>query len=353
MSINKSDLEDAAKAGIIQQEQISALLLFFSERDNKIGKARFTSVHVLFYLGGMLAIGAASVFTTIAVEAFGMSVLFFSSLIYAVLALLAASWFEKRKLGVPAGIFATLAIALTPLIIFAFQNMMGYWSGDSMDYHDYHRIIDCRWLLMEIGTLVSGIIVLWRFRYTFLVMPLALTLWYMSMDIIPAILAQNILASSFSYSWDSRLKISLIFGGLMLLFAFYVNLRTSKMKDYSYWLYIFGLLTFWGALSSMGNGELSGKFVYLFINFLLVGIGAIIGRPVFTVFGGIGIMLVLGNLSWGYFKNSFSFVLALTVLGFGLIAVGAWWTKHEAEISARLSQLLPANIRDRLTSREL
>ncbi len=346
MNISRSDLEAAAEAGLVQRDQIDLLFAFLSKGEPKSGNARFNGTHVLYYLGGMLAIGAATVFAGLAIESLGMAALLGLSVLYALVAIGAALKFEKHNLGVPAGIFATLAIALVPLVVFALQHVLGMWpEGANAHYRDYHRWIDWRWMVMELATLAVGAVMLWRFRYPFLVMPLAVTLWYLGMDIVPALVAHA------DASWALRKQITLLFGLLMLLFAFFVDLRSRHTKDYAFWLYLFGVMTFWGAMSSMGSGQLSGKFIYLAINFLMIFIGAILGRRVFAVFGGIGIMLVLGKLSWDTFKDSFSFAVVLTLLGFALIGIGVWWSKHEAAISAKLRALLPQSLRELLEAR--
>lgn len=362
MTIKREDLEAAVKAGVLNPLELEGLFAFLSARDAGPGKpshaaARFSGTHVLYYLGGMLAIGAASLFTTIAVEALGMGALLVLSLLYALAAVALAARLEKHGFGIPAGIFATLAIALVPLAVFALQHVLGYWPDDGHleHYRDYHRFIDWRWLLMELATLAGGAVLLWRFRYPFLMMPIAVTLWYMGMDIVPALILQAGEGSTGDWfggaAWELRKSISLVFGLLMLLLAFLIDLRSRRSHDYAYWLYLFGLLTFWGALSMMGSGKLGGKLVYLAINFGLVFIGAVLGRRVFAVFGGIGIALVLGDLSWNLFKDSFLFVLVLTLLGFALIGIGLWWSRHEAAVSARLRAMLPADLRDLLEAR--
>ncbi len=355
MMLKREDLQAAADAGVLNPAEIDGLLAFLTQRHAHT--PRFSGTHVLYYLGGMLAIGAASLFATLAVEAAGMGALFVLSLLYAVAALGIAAKLEKHGFGIPAGIFATLAIALVPLAVFALQHVLGFWGdgGHAQHYRDYHRYIDWRWLLMELATLAAGAVLLWRFRYPFLMMPVAVTLWYMGMDIVPALMMQaGGEAGWFSdAAWELRKKISLAFGMLMLLGAFFVDLRSRHSKDYAYWLYLFGLLTFWGALSMMGSGQLAGKLVYLAINFGLVFVGAVLGRRVFAVFGGIGIAIVLGDLSWNLFKDSFAFVLVLTLLGFALIGMGLWWSRHEAAIAARLRAVLPADLRELIEARRV
>jgi hypothetical protein len=355
MTLKRGDLVAAAAAGVLQHDQVDPLLRFLNQRASKAGAAEFSGTHVLYYLGGLLAIGAASLFTTLAVEALGMGALFGLSVLYAFFAIGAAIWFEKKGLGVPAGIFATLAIALVPLAVFALQHLLGFWADGrhAQHYRDFHRWIDWRWLIMELSTLAVGAVMLWRFRYTFLVMPIAITLWYMGMDVVPALIMQADGGDWYysAASWELRKKISLAFGLIMVLFAFFVDLRSRHSKDYAFWLYLFGLLTFWGALTSMGSGLLLGKLIYLAINLSMIFIAAILGRRVFAVFGGIGVVLILGNMSWGMFRDSFAFVTVLTLLGFALIGAGVWWSKREAEIVTKVRAVLPRDLRELLEAR--
>lgn len=357
MTVKREDLQAAADAGVLNPAEIDGLLDFLQQRRAAVPqRARFSGTHILYYLGGMLAISAASLFTTLAVEVLGMGALLALTLAYALVALKVASLLEKRGFAIPAGIFATLALALVPLAVYALQHLLGMWPearGD-MHYRDFHRIIDWRWLLMELATLAAGVALLWRFRYPFLVMPLAVTLWYMGMDVVPALVMQAGFDGTGWFggpAWELRKTISLVFGMVMLLLAFFVDLRARHSQDYAFWLYLFGLLSFWGALSMMGSGALAGKLAYLAINFGLVFIGAVLARRVFAVFGGIGIAMVLGDLSWNLFKDSFAFVLVLTLLGFALIGLGLWWSKREAVLAARMRGWLPADLRELLEAR--
>jgi hypothetical protein len=248
-SIRKSDLEAASNAGLIHSDQVDALWQFLSARaagGSAEEQPRFGFTHILYYLGGMLAIGAMSLF-----------------------------------------------------------------------------------------------------------MPLAVTLWYMSMDIVPFLVGIHGDADSWfsGAAWELRKWISVAFGLIMMLIALLVDLRSRFTKDYAFWLYLFGLLAFWGGLSSMHSGALAGKLVYLTINVALILIGAILGRRAFAVFGGLGAMLVLGDISYRFFKDSWSFPIALTLIGFAIIGIGIWWQKHEAQLSHRLRALLPRDMRELIEAR--
>src|SRR5204863_3422373 len=94
----------------------------------------------------------------------------------------------EQKLAIPAGLMAALVVAAAPLAVYGLQRTFGYWPTDA-PYRSYHTIVDWRWILMELGTLAVGAAVLWRWRLPFSVMPIAVTLWYMSMDLAPLLQA--------------------------------------------------------------------------------------------------------------------------------------------------------------------
>jgi len=342
----RSDLEGAVREGIISGEQADRLAAYLAAGAKPDEQARFTLVHVLYYLGGMIAIGAMSLFMTLGWNALGGWGGFFISVGYGVLALTLTHWLlERKRLFLPAGILATLAVVMVPLAIFFAQMALGYW-GDNKPYRDYHAFIDWRWIMMEFGTLAIGSILLWRYRFPFMLMPIAVTLWYMSMDLVPFLMGQERV-----YDWEIRKFISVWFGLAMTLLAFWVDLRSRFSRDYAFWLYLFGVLTFWGGLSLMNSGSELGKLAYCGINVLMILAGAVLGRRVFAVFGGLGVAGYLGHLSWRVFQNSMIFPLALSVLGLGIIALGVLWQRREAQWSATLRGFLPAPLRELIEAR--
>jgi hypothetical protein len=230
-----------------------------------------------------------------------------------------------------------------PLAIFAAQVALGHWSGDK-PYRDYHVFIDGRWIMMELGTLAIGIALLWRYRFPFMLMPIAVTLWYMSMDLVPFLFGDW-------RDWDLRKFISLWFGLAMVLVAFWVDLRSRLSRDYAFWLYLFGVLTFWGGLSLMNSGSEWGKAAYCGINVAMILIGAVIGRRVFAVFGGLGVAGYLGYLSYKVFRDSLIFPFALSLVGLAIIALGVLWQRREARWSTELRAFLPGPLRELIEAR--
>ncbi len=347
-------LDAAARAGLLQPAQVGPLwdfLLAQAGAGAVDDRPRFSFTHVLYYLGGMLAIGAMSVFMTLGWASFGGWGVFFIALLYIGVAWKLAQRFEAQGLPIPMGIMATLIVVLVPLATWAAQQALGFWpSGGAQSYRAYHAIIDWRWLTLELATLAAGVGLLYRWRAPFMLMPIAVTLWYMSMDLAVMIVVAEGTPWSDS-AWTFRKWFSVAFGAAMILVALLVDLRNRSRRDYAFWLYLFGLLAFWGGLSSLGSNALAGKLVYLAINVSLVLIGAVLVRRTFTVFGAIGVFIVLSDLSWRFFRDSWLFPFALTLIGLAVVYLGIWWSRHEARLAGSLREMLPAQVRELLLRR--
>lgn len=308
---------------------------------------RFSFTNVLYYFGGMVAIGAMTLFMTLGWQQFGDWGLLAIAAGYLFACLKVADSLKARGLRIPAGILATLAVCLVPLAVFALQSGLGLWPpGGPGNYRAYHELIDWRWLTLEFATLAAGVVMLWRYRMPFMVMPIAVTLWYMYMD------TAHMLMQTSGFEWQFMRDMSLVFGLGTCFIAMWVDVRSRRAngewkQDYAFWLYIFGAIMFWGGLSLQRSGSELGKALYALLNVGLVFWGAAIGRRIFTILGALGVAGYLGYLSHRVFQNSLLFPFALTLLGLGVVALGIWWQRHEGAIEARLSGWLPEGLRPR------
>jgi len=341
MKITKKKLEYAVAEEIISHEQADKLFTFLKAQPSTGPSFDFT--HVLYYMGGLIAIGAMTLFMNLGWENFGGWGIFFISLAYAGAGLTFANNFQKKGHAIPAGICATFVVALTPLAIYGIQQAMGWWPDEST-YREYHQYIKWHWIYMELGTLAVGAIIAFRYRYPYLQMPIAVTLWYMSMD-LAAMLASG------RPDLELRALVSIHFGLAMTLFAFWVDIRSTKSGDYAFWLYLFGVMTLWGGMTSQSSDSELSKLLYCCFNLLLVGIGIVIVRRVFVIFGAIGCALYLGHLANEVFKESWLFPIALAAIGLGIIYLGLLWQRNEKKITQKVRGYLPITLRELLAER--
>jgi hypothetical protein len=231
------------------------------------------------------------------------------------------------------------------LAVYGLQAVLGWWA-EGLVYRDYHTRIDWRWILMELATLATGAVMLWRYRLPFLMMPVAVTLWYMSMDLTPFLFGD---ADSM---WELRKLVSLWFGLLIVLLALWVDVRTRREKDFAFWLYLFGVMAFWGGMSLMRSDSELRKIAYLCINLTMILVGATLSRRVFAVFGALGAAGYLGHLAYDVFKDSMMFPFVLTIIGLGVVYLGIVWQRQEETISSALRGLLPLPMRELIERRD-
>lgn len=341
MEVTKKQLDNAAAEKIISPQQADALYAFLATQSQDVPKFSFT--HVLYYIGGLIAIGAMTLFMNLGWESFGGAGVLSISVLYAAVGLKITNSFAAKNLIIPAGICATFVVCLTPLAIYGLQQWLGVWPDESV-YRDYHRYIKWHWLYMELGTLAAGLIIAWKYKYPFLIMPIAVTLWYMTMD-ITAILADG------DITWELRSLVSMYTGLLMIALAFWVDIRSRHSADYAFWIYIFGVIAFWGGLSAQDSDSELSKFIYFCINLLMIGVGVLLIRRVFVVFGALGSSGYLAYLASDVFSDSWLFPIALTAMGLGIVYLGIIWQKHEKVITEKTRALLPQPLQELLDSK--
>ena len=272
VSLSQSRLDEAVAAGVLDAQRADALWAFLTQAPGEQETPRFKMAHLLYYFGGLIAIGAISIFITIAWDAMGAWPLLVMGIGVMLLAYaLTRRFVEIERQPIAAGTMAALLIAAVPMVVFAAQHVMGFWSGEQ-SYRDYHYWIDWRWLMMEFATLAAGAVVLWRFRLPFAMLPIAVTLWYMSMD-FAAYLAQDSEGWFSESGWKLRATLSMVFGLGMIGIALWIELRQYALasdrldrRDFAFWLYVVGVLTFWGGLTSQDSGSEFGKLIYFWIN---------------------------------------------------------------------------------------
>jgi len=339
--MDRQDLDKAVAAGVLRADQIEPLYRFLTAlyRD----QPRFDLTHVLYYFGGLVAIGAMTLFMNLGWEQFGGWGIFSISLCYALAGLLLTQRFFAQGYFVPAAVSGAFVISLVPLAVFAVQDALGFWPVD-VDYPSFHRGIAFAYIYMELTTILVASIMLYRYHLPFLTLPLGVSLWYLSMDLGELFFGVALSISQTGY-------LSMVFGGLMLLLSLYVDLRSASKIDYAFWLYLFAVGTFWGGLSVQWSDSELAKLGYFATNLTLIGLGVLLARRVFVVFGAIGCGGYLLHLASEVFINSWLFPVVLCAMGLGIVYLGVWWQNNEARLAGRLRHYLPPGLQDILRHR--
>ncbi len=330
--IDAKDLARAVQAGILQPGQDQALLAFLRQQPATRGSLQLA--HAAFYFGALLIMGAMGWLLNEAWMRIGDWALLAIASLYILLLTGLALHLQRRGQAVAGGVLAAVAVSIVPLVVFAIERLVGWWPLDDgqTDYHDYYAYVRGGWLLMEAATVVAGLLMLRIVPYPFIAMPIAVALWFMSMDLSAWVYGAP-------FTWEQRLTVSLWFGLGLLVVVLLVDGRTRQ--DYAHWGYLAGLAAFWCGLTLMESDSELGKAFYCLINLGLMAMAILLRRPVFMVFGALGVAAYLGYLSYEVFANSLLFPVVLTLIGLGVIGLGLAYQKRREHLSQSARECLP------------
>lgn len=329
------DLARAVDAGVLNPGQDQALLTFLQRQPAQ--QASFQLAHVAFYFGALLIMGAMGWLLSEAWMRIGDSALLSIALAYIALLTVGGLVLQRRGQTIPGGVLAAVAVSIVPLAVFALERITGLWPLDDAQthYHNYYTYVQGGWLLMEAATVLGGLLMLRLIPFPFIVMPIALALWFMSMDLTEWVYGDQ-------FNWEQRQQVSVWFGlGLLLLF---LGIDGRTRQDFAFWGYLAGLLAFRGGLSSMESASELGKALYCLINLGLIAAAVLLRRPMFMVFGALGVAAYLGYLAYDVFADSLLFPVVLTLIGLGVIGLGLLYQKHRDRLSTRLRAALPQGL---------
>lgn len=339
VTITRARLQAAATHAGVSPEQAERVWQNLQPDANDAPTPRFDAEHVAYYLGALVIIGAMGWFMTTAWDVFdGWGLAVIATCYGLLFGLIGHRFWNTPARRTPGGLLLTAAVCMTPLAIFGVQKATGFWPvADPDSYTKFHPYISGSWVVMELGTILVGLLMLRKWRFPFLTAPIAYALWFASMDLPELLFYSSPLTS------DQKKWFSIAFGLVMLGLTYAADLR-RKQTDLAFWGYLFGLLAFWGGLTAMNSDSEVGKFIYCLINLGLIGVSLILRRQTFVVFGGIGVFIYLVHLSSEVFADSLAFPFVLSFLGLGIIYLGILYRRQgpllEKWIRARLLPLI-------------
>jgi hypothetical protein len=331
MHIDRNDLNRAVQDGLLSAEQADALWQHLRERhgdeDAPPRSPRLDAAQVAYYAGALVVMGAMGWFATEALQQSG-ALLLPIGLVYAAIFGGAGHWLMHRKgLRVPGGLLFTVAVSMTPIAVYGFQHVVDLWppADDPSDYWTFYEAIGGPWVPAKTATLLASALVLRAVRFPVLVALVAASGWLLALDLVPLVLGPG------ADDWRAlNQAISVGFGVVTLIASVFVDRRTEA--PFAFWGYLFGLLAFWGGLTTMDASSEWSRFGYFLVNVGLMTVSILLQRRVFLVFGALGAYGYLGYLSYDLFADSLWFPFALTALGASLIAGGVFYQRHRERI---------------------
>jgi len=223
MKYTDEQLNEAVKNAIFSDEQVNKFRNFAQNSgNNQITKFQ----KVLYYGGGLLIISAMTWLMKTSWDSFGAIGMAVISALYFVVFLLAGYFaFFRKNLEVAGGLFFSVSIAITPLLVFSVLRVYKFWPQE-WSYNDYYVWIKGKWIILEISAILVALPILYKTKFPFIVFLIAGSLWFFSMDIVPIIYEKT------KITWTERAIISNIFGLCMIGIGYFADIKFKK--DYSF-----------------------------------------------------------------------------------------------------------------------
>lgn len=346
MTYTETDLRAASAAGVLDAAQLDRLIAFLRERGvAPVAMAapapRFDVAHLLWYAGALIVMTAMGLFSTLAFSQMGGEALAVTAAVYAAGFTVAGHYlWHTRNLRTPGGLLIAVAVSMAPLAVYGIQDALELWGqfGKPGTVQGFYVWIKGSWIFMEIAAIVAGVIALRFYPFPFIGLIIGVALWFMSMDLAPWIAGKEYA------DWETRRMVSLRFGLITILLAWAIDCL-KRGGDFAFWLHLFGVITFWGAVTFSSGATGLDKALYCLMNVGLLFFAVFLGRKVYAVFGVMGIAIFLSDLANRVFKDSLLFPFALSLIGIAVIAAGLLYYRHQERITAWVEARVPQPVK--------
>ncbi len=327
ISISRADLDWASSQGLLPSNQASSLWDALVARTSTNTESKFDLANLAYYGGASIVLIAMAIFMALITAQYQTPALIGTSFAY-ILAFVGLGYhlFFRKGMTVPGGLMFTLAVSLTPVLLFGILSLNGANNLNSSTE-----------LLLEVATIAASVIALTFVRFPFLTMPLFAALWFMSMTVT------SMVGNHGSFFWgNDQLVVSMIFGAAMTAMSFAVDRRTKE--DFSFWGYLFGVSSFWLSLTFLDKGGQLGMLAYFAVNLGLLLASVLIQRRIFLTAGALGSTGYLMYLSYDIFQNSMAFPIVLSAIGVGVIFLGITYHKNKQRVDDFILRSLPSSL---------
>jgi len=329
MKYSENHLDEAVKIGIFSADQAVLFRSYILSSNTLTTKSQ----KALQHSGGLLVVFASLWLITSAWNRFGpIGILAISALYF--IAFLAGGTLAntKNKMNNAGGMLVSIAIMVVPFLTYSLLQVFDFWPL-AWEYADYYGWVTGKWLLVEASVLLVALPLLIKSKFPFIIFLIAFSTWFLSMDSIAIVLR------TMAITWNQRAIISIVFGSITVSAGYAVDLKSQK--EFSFWLYLLGLVTLSLGLSVFSNANIFRFILLGLVNILLIAIALFLSRNVFLVFGIIGIAQFLCRLSWVYFRGSVLLPFALAIMGAFLIYAGLFVKKNINRIDTMIKMRLP------------
>jgi hypothetical protein len=336
MEIGREDLDAAVRSGVLSAEQADALWRRLAARERAPPPPRESALarDVIVVAVGLVCVPPAAWLLLDVWQRWGGAGGFAVSVALGCAFLAAARLVGRRSGSGATSVLVLAGVALVPVAVHAAQ----HWAGADLatappaDLGDWLHDPDVPVLA---ATAIAGGVALRAFALPPLTLVLPVVAWFAAMSVAPAIFGADV-------SWSQRALLSALVGLLVLAAGFAVDRRTRR--DHAFWLYLAGLVAFWGGLATYHAETGLSLALFVFLDVCLVLVAVVVRRRLFAVFGAVGLGGAAGHLAVDLLVPA-AVAAALAAVAIGLTVASLAYDRVEGRLRRAVVGHLPAALR--------
>jgi hypothetical protein len=340
MRFSERDLDRWVEKGVISAGQRQAIVADLSSRPPV---PRLDLTTLLYYGGGLLVLLAYSIFLGLQWEAMNSGArvaISAASLVFFVA--ISQVLISSGRFRLPGELLQVAAVAIVPLLASALLEAVGWWPHEPdynvIDYnvawHQYAE--DMIWARIALGgvTLLAAAAAFASSRSPFVLIAAFAALTSLLLDSTIQVRPPN---EFDNYDWGVGQSLTIAAVGTAAL-AGGVLSRGRTERDYSTWLYVFGIAALAVGLGVQALGDDRNEAVWgsawMGTSVALLVLSLVLQERLFAVAGLSGIFAYFAKLVFDVFESA-NAALALVVLGLIVLGVGMLYQRYNERLFAR------------------
>ena len=331
---------------IINESQKNSLIDLYNQNNNE-PKQVSTVVKVLYYIGGLIMLGAMTSLMSDTIQHSTYTMILFLGTLYSTLFLGVGEFLWRKNEKLPAGILYFLFIAAVGFIVMDIEKMTGFFPhfADMDKIPNYWDLCRFPVIVLSIITIVVNT-VLQKFRpASLLAVPTIFCSYAIFMTIVDSIYGyKNITPTIFFTS-------NVIFGAGLSIVGF-IKDRFAK-ADYSMWMYLIGATGFFmfaiPLLDVLNIGVWQDQLICFVLSLIYIFIGLMIQRKPFSIIGIFGVIEYIMYLEIDNIKSNTTLLTSVILItGLIILYAGVIYSKNVDKLRNLIESKLPEKIKKSL-----
>lgn len=299
----------------------------------------FNWITIIYYLGAITVMFAFGWFLVDRWKALGPGGILAVTAAYAALFIGTGEYLRRTGFRVAGGLITGVAVGMTPLIVWAAQDLLGFWPRTSplsmrepfdrpfgnLGFND-----TANWIVIEVLTMLASLVAFRRLRFAFLLAPAAISFFFLPRHLVELMLGHGL--GRYSEVW----MMAATAAGLLTI-AFAIDRRDHQRADFAYWPYLVGVIVAAFSVASIWDRYPAVRHLLPVVALLTIAASLTLRRVILLAFGGVMLYAYLTWLAFELFRSSAIFPIVLATLGLTIILGAVWLQRAYPRMVARVN----------------